>query len=102
MKKTNASITPEYFQKFNSKPVMLSNLSKSDSPTLFFYNSFYGSTTVGISKLNFKISDVEYDNIFDIKNADDIIDKVYNIVGVVRWIGESSTTPLACKSPSRK
>ena len=100
MKRTNTTLSRESLLSEVGKSVMLSNLSKSNSAFLFFFNQYYGSTIVGVNNLKFKLTAVSYDNIGDIKTSDSE-GKLFNIRGCVRWISKP-TLSSSLKSPSKQ
>ena len=90
------------FSKYIKKAVTVSNLSKSDKDTIYFYNHLYKSQVVGITKLDFKITDVDSTSIKEIQDQPDN-DLFYNVTGCFRWRGESEQTPQnALRSPNKK
>ena len=100
MKRTNTTLNRESLLSKVGKSVMLSNLSKSNSAFLIFFNQYYGSTIVGVNNLKFKLTAVSYDNIGDIKTSESE-GKLFNIRGCVRWISKP-TLSSSLKSPSKQ
>lgn len=86
MKKTNATLDSNFFVERIGKGLMLSNMSKSDLQHIYFYNQYYGSTSVEI-KLNFKFTDLHYTKLKDVLNAR--ISEKFNVIGFIRWISDT-------------
>uniref|UniRef100_A0A7M5XPP4 Uncharacterized protein n=1 Tax=Clytia hemisphaerica TaxID=252671 RepID=A0A7M5XPP4_9CNID len=64
-RKMNFTLEKQCFLNYKSKAVCLGKLTATDKDDIFFYNSQYGSTIVGIQKLSFKLDEYECTNIKD-------------------------------------
>jgi len=83
MEKTNSGVRRESFV---DKAVILSNVTKSQD--VFFFNAYYGSTMVGKKSLGFKITEVQFTPILELKKE---TKGQFNVVGGIRWIGNTTT-----------
>ena len=85
MRKTNSGIGRQFFLSKINKSVMLSKLTRSGE--MLFFNAYYGSQMVGLKCLPFKITDVQFITIAEIKKEEK---GKFNVIGHIRWISQMS------------
>jgi len=87
MRKTNIGVSRQSFLDKLKKPVMLSNLTKSGE--IMFYNAYFGSQMVGLSKLPFSMNEVSFYTINEVKSHEK---GSFDVCGSIKWISAENTT----------